>query len=324
MEEVHHYIDRISPVSNTVVVDWSMGSRCNYHCSYCPTGLHDGKSDWATLDQIKGFFDKLEDHYETNFQFIMHGGEPTMMPHLPQVCEEIKRRDPTNMVALITNGSRTLRWWKKNKHLFNCINLTAHPEHCDPDHLVDVCLEYYRPGENELNVLVTMNPDFWDRDLEVAHKLTRHSNGYSVTLKQLRIRFGTELYPYSKEQLEFFKKYGLLNEYSDEYTTALPTPEGQDLDHDVYWKDGRITRMNANKILNQRKNKFTGMKCYTGIDKIFVNKNHVVKAGSWCRNSETVFGYVTDPENIKLPTQPMVCQQPLCMNVTDMRTRKHW
>ena len=59
-----HYIDRISPVSNTVVVDWSMGSRCNYSCSYCPPVLHDGKSDWATLDQIQGFFDKLEEHYD--------------------------------------------------------------------------------------------------------------------------------------------------------------------------------------------------------------------------------------------------------------------
>ena len=50
-----YYIDRISPVSNTVVVDWSMGSRCNYSCSYCPSVLHDGKSDWATLEQISGF-----------------------------------------------------------------------------------------------------------------------------------------------------------------------------------------------------------------------------------------------------------------------------
>lgn len=319
-----HYVDSINPISNTVVVDWSMGSRCNYSCSYCPTGLHDGKSDWATFDQITGFFDKLEHHYDANFQFIMHGGEPTMMPHLPKVCEEIKRRDPTNIVALITNGSRTIRWWRKNKHLFNCINLTAHPAECDANHLVSVCHEYYSPGVNELNVLVTMHPDHWDRDLEVAHTLARHSNGYSVTLKQLRIHFGTDLYPYTKQQLQYFRDYGLLNEYSKEYMTALPSPEGQDLDHVIKFKDGKTSRLNANKVLNQQKNKMTGMKCYIGIDKIFINNKHVIKAGSWCPQGHTPYGYVTDPDNIRLPKMPMTCQQPLCMNVTDMRTRKHW
>ena len=70
------------------------------------------------------------------------------------------------------------------------------------------------------------------------------------------MNFGSELYPYTAEQMEYFKHYGLLNEYSEEYKTALPTPEGQDLDHTVHWKDGTTSRMNANKILNQQKNKF--------------------------------------------------------------------
>ena len=247
-----NYVKKIEAITNTVVIDWSMGSVCNYHCSYCPTALHDGKNSWASLENIHRFIDRLYEHYDTNFQFILHGGEPTLMPHLPEVCAEIKRRDPTNMVALITNGSRTIRWWQRNKHLFDCINLTAHPAECDVEHLVKVCHEYYQPGKNELNVLVTMHPDYWVRDLKVAHRLAEASNGYSVTLKQLRVNFGSELYPYNLAQQDYFKKYGLLNEFSDEYAVALPTPPGQDLDHIVEFQDGKRTHLNANKILNKK------------------------------------------------------------------------
>jgi hypothetical protein len=318
------YIEKIEAVSNTVVIDWSMGSMCNYHCSYCPPALHDGKAKWASLENIYGFIDRLYEHYDTNFQFLLHGGEPTLMPHLPEVCAEIKRRDPTNMVALITNGSRTLRWWQKNGHLFDCINLTAHPAECDAEHLVKVCHEYYRPGENELNVLVTMHPDYWERDLQVAKTLTAANNGYSVTLKQLRVKFGAELYPYTPAQTEMFKKYGLFNEYDDNYTTALPTPRGQDLDHIVTWKDGKTNILNANKVLNKKMNDLKGMMCYIGIDKLYIGIYGEIRAGSWCPQGRTHYGYVHEPKEIKFPTEPMRCLQPLCMNVTDMRTRKHW
>ena len=43
------------------VVNWCLGNTCNFECSYCPAGLHDGSRKWPELGAIKNFVDKVMD-----------------------------------------------------------------------------------------------------------------------------------------------------------------------------------------------------------------------------------------------------------------------
>ena len=69
------------------------------------------------------------------------------------------------------------------------------------------------------------------------------------------------------------------------------------------------------------------MKCYIGIDKIFINQFKEITAGSWCPQANwshpDKIGRLDQLDKLNWPTEPYICEQPRCMNATDMRTRKH-
>ena len=317
-------VQEIIPHQDTIVVDWTMGSTCNQACSYCPPPLHDGLRPYPSFNDTVAFIELMQERFQRPCQYVLSGGEPTLNPRFSTIVKHIKEVNPRNLVNIITNGSRTIRWWRQYKHLINTVNLTAHIEFCDPAHLANVCREFYEPNVNELNVVVPMLPDRWDECVELATRLTENNTGYSVTLKQLRIGFGSEVYPYTDEQFEFFKTYSVFNNYNDRWQRALPKPKDVEIDHDIIWKSGKRHSLNCNKLINQQVNVFTGIKCYIGIDKIYVTNEQYVQAGSWCPQGRMPYGKLTDLANIQWPTNPLTCEQPRCMNATDMRTRKHW
>jgi hypothetical protein len=142
-----------------------------------------------------------------------------------------------------------------------------------------------------------------------------------VSLKQLRVDFGATLYPYTVDQTNFINKYGVFNSFYTQTPNPAVTPA--DNRYVAHWDDGTKTYLNCNSLINTRQNVFTGMNCYIGLEKIFVNFTGEIKSGSWCPQGKEIFGSIYNPKEISWPRQAIVCKQPRCMNATDMRTTKH-
>ena len=84
-------------------------SRCNFNCTYCRGMLPEDKGDMAfedALDIIK----KWSDHNLKNIRFS--GGEPTLWPRLINLVEMSKRHFGIKRIALSTNGSANLDYYK--------------------------------------------------------------------------------------------------------------------------------------------------------------------------------------------------------------------
>src|SRR4029077_1575661 len=73
---------------NTLVIDWDVGNRCNYACSYCPVHLHDS-SIWKQQEGEARLFvfnmhtRAAKTGQQLHFQWT--GGEPTLCKWLPSV-----------------------------------------------------------------------------------------------------------------------------------------------------------------------------------------------------------------------------------------------
>ena len=147
---------------------------------------------------------------------------------------------------------------------------------------LDVAHTFYKPGVNELNVLVAILPELWDKSIACAELLASNSNGYPVSLKRMRIEFGAESYPYTEEQEHILQTYALFNTYNSEWTLPRAKPKRIGVPHIITYSDGKEELLHANRNINQNHNVFTGMKCYIGIDKIFINQFKEITAGSWC------------------------------------------
>ena len=69
---------------NAVKVEWNLGKRCNYDCSYCESTRHNNYSRHRSFDELKLGLDfiktytQLLGHDVVNINFT--GGEPTNNP----------------------------------------------------------------------------------------------------------------------------------------------------------------------------------------------------------------------------------------------------
>ena len=62
MEQEYIKLVHLNPKNEDwFVVNWCLGNTCNFACSYCPSGLHDGSKRWPDPQVIKNFIAKVKE-----------------------------------------------------------------------------------------------------------------------------------------------------------------------------------------------------------------------------------------------------------------------
>lgn len=126
--------------NNTKLIEWRLSNVCNYKCSFCPSIYNDGSNRFLKFSEYTKIIDQLffnNESYKTWFQFT--GGEPTLYPRIIDLLKYIK--DKNGYTSIISNGSRTIRWWKElaKANVLNRLYLSQHSEmEPDPSHIIEV------------------------------------------------------------------------------------------------------------------------------------------------------------------------------------------
>ena len=248
--------------ARTVLVDWMLGNSCSYACSYCPKRLHDGSIRWQKSDVVLGFFDQLHRHYSVVrgrrvwLQFT--GGEPTMHPQIMRLLDEARARGFA--VSLISNASRTFRFWEKIAPSLDAAILTYHNEFADLDQFLAIggLLTERMP----LHVNVTMHPARFDRTLDEARRLRDHLPQATIALKALRVGFGATLFEYTDAQRALLEA-GLPGPTHEENAMPRGTMTAR-----AAGQPARVMR--ANEILLEGMNRWNGFHCNAGIESLRV------------------------------------------------------
>lgn len=98
--------------SKVFKIEWNMGKRCNFNCSYCDEFTHDNKSNHLPFEVAKKTIDKIrEKTVDKKIKINLTGGEPTVNPDIEKIINYMY--DNNIDVGITTNGSRTLDFYKK-------------------------------------------------------------------------------------------------------------------------------------------------------------------------------------------------------------------
>lgn len=299
--------------ANVLFVDWLLGNRCNYSCSYCPKALHDGSRPWLETDALLAFASRIielcvQQNRQACFQLI--GGEVTLIPDLSRLLSSIASLG--GRVGLISNGSRQLSWWREVREHLDFAIITYHPEHASLEHvkrIVDFLSETVRTHVN-----IAAPPEHFDHCVAVAETFERSSRNISLTLKPMLIDFGDELYPYSDGQMAVFSS----RRFRPELTRPLVSVRGEMI---AQYEDGRSEQMPATEFLTRGLNEWSGWSCNAGIELLSINDAGEVYRGL-CHEGG-VIGHVASPDQFQLPESPVVCTHKSCVCQTDiMVTRR--
>jgi organic radical activating enzyme len=244
---------------------------CNFNCPYCFPGSTEGKWRYSDVDLALKTFKEIFDRYKKRKYnlFIAGGGEPTLWPKLEYFCEKVKELANCRIV-LISNGSRTLRWWEDNAKFIDEAVLSCHVQDVNIDHFINVADTLYERGTEVLGLML-MDAQEWNRCVEYINKMLDSRLPWNVQAKEVVSSPGRDIDSYTQEQMDFLrdpiKRFTISKDLSQyNYVQSLG-----------FYNDKQFTAT-ANTYIMNKQNYFKGWKCNMPLERIAVDAGLNVKA----------------------------------------------
>lgn len=316
-------------------IDLAIFNVCNFHCNYCHPGSNGGDSRKPNdYDLVVKNFDHLLNIYKTHFnktdiKIEVTGGEPTVWPKLQDFAKHVKETHQVNNLALTTNASRTMRWWRENGKYFDEVHISLHPEEGDVDHTIEVADFLYNETDGHVAVNVIMDPTMWDKCKSNLDKVVNHNVPWLVKSWVL-VKDGYLRTDYSEEQLEMFRdkvKKLPSQEYIDRMIARKIIPSKSTAK--FIYDDGVVEPYNSFMLRQSGDHNFYGWECNLGVDRVPIIFGDIIGScgANNIFNSDKILS-IYDEDFISKFTpdiiKPIFCNQLSCGSCTkDLKLPKH-
>lgn len=305
-------------------IDWQLGNVCNYNCYYCNDDSKLGNYRWPSYEKCTTLVDKILEHsvpihgYRT---YNLLGGEPTIWKDFGKLCKYIKEKDKNSIIQILTNGSRTTRWWEENKTFLDKVVISYHNNTAEPEHIVEVVniLKEYVA----VSIQVLMDAKNFDDCKNTFHFFINSLPGVKVGAKKLETVLGSgEYMEYTEEQNMWMQWSGKLSR--DNEIFKIEKKRDSEFKRILFLKDkdGVITESSNKEIINANLNNFKNFKCKIGIDMLSIKANGNITPSSACFTDKIMGNYLLGTD-IKWFTEPFTCIYDKCFCGADIEIEKY-
>ena len=345
-----HHANNIEP--NVIDINWDLGKRCNYDCSYCSPAIHDWTSPHHSVTAIDSFITQIDAWVGTQnktFTISLTGGEPFVHPDIIEILKIIRQADTySDQLVVITNGSMPLELYKKSFEYVTHLTISLHLERNNAESQATlekaVALHHEFP-DKWINVQVMCLPGKFAFVENTVIPLLE-SNGIRFTLRRIR--------PWLNETVDQWqtisKRQILKTEYTLEQQTQMKEAEKLRLDsrltqiynseeyytaQELAWLRDRIPEttwqnigiwdedlayreVNSDLMVSNNRNQFKGWTCFAGIDSLFIDFDGLLYRGV-CHNDGPIGRLGSE---INFSNAPTVCKKQWCTSNVDQTVRK--
>lgn len=289
-----------------IKVEWNLGKRCNYDCSYCPAYIHDNESPHTDINILKSTIDKLVT-LPKPVRLSLTGGEPCVHPHIEQLIRYTKEKNI--WLSITTNGTRRPLWYEMqtiDQYVFS-----LHFEYNWADVLYTIKTVHER--SNGINIVVNVMAH-QDKMKEVrAAVLLLEENEIPYVIRRVRWTEGDhDLFDdmkYDQVDLDWILEHN---------ATVKPNC----LIHDEPEQDTNVKPLrmfHANDIIKKHMNQFMGWSCNAGLESLMINWDGEVHRAT-CRVGGSL-GNIYD-NTFNAPTEPVICTRKFCTCAADVPLTK--
>lgn len=259
-----------------ISIDYMVTNQCNFSCHYCHPGSNEGdlkfpKDYQLLLDNFSHLLTIYKTHFnKKRIKFEITGGEPTLWPKLSHFTKWLKDEHNVTNVIIPSNGSRTLRWWQENGHVFDEVHLSLHHEEGDADHMIKVADHLYHNTDAHVAINVLMDPTAWDKCKENLDKVLKHPTPWLVKTWVL-VEDGHIRDDYTAEQLNMFRDKVQKKPpqwYIDKMIARGIIPK--ETTAHVKFDDDTIDLYNSFTLRENRLHNFYGWSCNLGVDRLAI------------------------------------------------------
>lgn len=282
----------------SIKIEWNIGKRCNYNCSYCPGEIHDNSSPHTDIEILKQTVDKLV-NLGKPIRLSFTGGEPCVHPQFEELIKYAKHKG-TTWISVTTNGTRTYEFYKSlpvDQYVFS------------------IHLEY-----NWERVFNTLEDLFKSTDLKIFAQIMAHHD-YIDVVKQIRSKCLLNNIPNTIRRIRWTEgnhdsfddtKYNLddLNWIKEQEAT---------IQGNCIIDDEKI--IHANDVIKLHLNQYKGWTCNAGLESLMINWDGEVHRAT-CRVGGSLGNIYK--ETFVAPKGPIICNRNWCTCAADIPLTKSY
>ena len=286
------------PHQDSIKIEWNIGKRCNYNCSYCPDSIHDNSSPHTDIELLKSTVDKII-ALNKPVRLSFTGGEPCVHPQFKELIDYCKHVG-IKWINVTTNGTLPIKFYTSLPidHLI----FSLHFEH-DYLRVMDTIEHVSQEAVYQVMVHVIAHHDYMTPVKQVVQDLIQYDIPHAVR----RIRWTEDDHNvfddlrYNGDDLAWLLKYN---------ATVQPNCV---IDED------RDQMYHSNDIIKLHKNQFKDWSCNAGIESLMINWDGEVHRAT-CRVGGSLGNIYTDTFN--QPMEPVKCTRDWCTCSADIPLTK--
>lgn len=283
------------------LVSWTLGNKCNYRCSYCPSFLNDGSSGWPEWEVVSNFIKELK-LPNKEICYRISGGEPTYWKRFLDLAKLVKNEG--HIFSFLSNGSQTVDYYQNISNYSDGIILTWHHSYADVNHFKNIIKNVNCP----IVVNMMFSSDKFQDSYKISREIFESSDNVAIWPKVILDKnensFTNEPDEFTQEQNDLLKQWEYLR----------PMPDQKLHRGGLLYNDENIS---ANDLILTGKNKHKGWKCWAGLDGIGIDQ-----WGDVYRSDCLYGGKLGTLKSYRLPDQPIVCGKEKCTCLGDIYLRK--
>ncbi len=288
---------------DSVKVEWNLGKRCNYDCSYCPSVIHDNVSPHTDINILKATVDKLESTGK-RVRISLTGGEPCVHPDIEELLDYIKSK---NMwLSVTTNGTRKPMWY--TQQLVDQYVFSLHFEYDWATVLYTIKSVQERMRGAHILVNVMCHQDKMNDVRTSVAIMESHDIKYNLR----RVRW-TE----GDHDLFDDMKYDQAD--LDWILSKSSTVEPNTIIHRKISDGDEMKYYHANDVIKLHLNQYKGWSCNAGLESLMINWDGEVHRAT-CRVGGSLGNIYNGTFNI--PTEPVICDRNYCTCAADIPLSK--
>ena len=288
--------------NNWFLVSWTLSNKCNYRCEYCPDILHNGSTgqpQWSTVKRFVQYFN-LKDK---KICYRLSGGEPTYWKHFIDLAELVKEEG--HKFTFVSNGSQSPEYFKKIAPYTDGMMLSYHKAYANPEHFIKII------NESKIETVINMMllPSDFEEIFALAEKIYSSTARASIVPKVIVDKTSSEnitneVMTYTEAQKQLIKDWPFSRKVNDE-----------ELHRGAMMLNDEV--VNANDLILQDKNKFSGWNCWAGLHGVNIDM-----WGNMYRADCQFGGAIGNLERYKLPKEKILCGKERCSCLSDIYIRK--
>jgi len=284
------------PHQGSIKIEWNLGKRCNYDCSYCPSEIHDNTSPHTDIEILKHTVDKLV-ALNKPIRLSFTGGEPTVHPKFSELIKYCNHVG-ISWISVTTNGTLPYEFY---------ITLPV------DQFVFSIHLEYdWQRVFNTVESIRKLS------DAKVIAQIMAHHDHMPAVI-QLRAKCLLGKIPNTVRRIRWTKgDHDLFDDmrYNANDLDWLKEMEST-VEANCIIDDDK--KMHANDIIKLHLNKYKDWSCSAGIESLMINWDGDVHRAT-CRVGGSL-GNIYEGSFV-VPSEPVTCDRNFCTCASDIPLTK--